>query len=171
MNLASSQRIPVLFVCEHNLFASHLHISLRQPAESVARFASAHRVPYWTLDGNDVLAVAAATKAATDLVRHGGGPAFLELVTYRWRGHVGPNDDQDVGVRRSDDLSQWRRRDPLARLELALTQGRDVDAEVFATIDAELRREAAHALEAARAAALPSWAIMDESLFSPREIR
>lgn len=121
LNLASVLKVPILFVAENNLFSSHMHISLRQPASSVARFADAHGIPSRVVDGNDVLAVA---DAAHDLVarsREGEGPGFLEAVTFRWLGHVDWREDIDVGVARSgDDLAQWRRRDPVARLENAL---------------------------------------------------
>jgi pyruvate dehydrogenase E1 component alpha subunit len=121
LNLAASQRLPVLFVCENNLFSSHLDIQLRQPSDRIARFADAHAIRAMTVDGNDVLAVAAAADALVRHARSGAGPAFLEAVTYRHRGHVGPNDDVDVGVRRTmSELAQWKRRDPIERLTAAL---------------------------------------------------
>jgi pyruvate dehydrogenase E1 component alpha subunit len=116
MNLAASMRLPVLFVCENNFFSSHLHIDLRQPRSSVARYAAAHDVPWERVDGNDVVTVARVAAAATASMREGNGPHFIEAVTYRWRGHVGPREDDDVGVRRKDDLHLWKRRDPIRRL-------------------------------------------------------
>jgi len=120
MNLASVKKLPVVFVCENNLFSSHLHISLRQPADSTCRFAEAHCVPWRRVDGNDVVAVAAAMAEAADHARAGEGPFFIEAVTYRWRGHVGPSEDIDVGVKRKDDLALWKKRDPIARLAAVL---------------------------------------------------
>ena len=120
MNLASIKKLPVVFVCENNLFSSHLHISLRQPADSTCRFAEAHCVPWRRVDGNDVVAVAAAMAEAVAHARAGEGPFFIEAVTYRWRGHVGPREDIDVGVKRKDDLALWKKRDPIARLAAAL---------------------------------------------------
>jgi pyruvate dehydrogenase E1 component alpha subunit len=120
MNLAVNLNAPVLFVCENNLFSSHLHIRLRQPKHSVCRYAEAHQVPWERVDGNDVVEIARATRHAVSAMRDGGGPRFLELVTYRWRGHVGPREDEDVGVQRKDDLTRWKRRDPIRRLADAL---------------------------------------------------
>lgn len=121
LNLARIQNAPVLFVVENNLFASHMHISLRQPKDSTARFAKANCIPYKIVDGNDVVAVA---NAASDLVmnaREGKGPGFLEAVTFRWYGHVDWREDVDVGVHRStDELTSWRARDPIARLRTAM---------------------------------------------------
>ncbi len=104
MNLASALNVPVLFVSENNLFSSHLHIDLRQPADSVSRYAEAHRIPWARVDGNDVVAVHRAASSFAAEMRAGGGPRFIEAITYRWRGHVGPRDDEDVGVKRKDDL-------------------------------------------------------------------
>ena len=88
MNLARVQRDPVIFVIENNLFASHMHISLRQPSDCTARFAIAHDIPCHVVDGNDVIAVARAAAELVTAARHGAGPGFLEAVTYRWYGHV-----------------------------------------------------------------------------------
>lgn len=125
LNLASVYGLPVLFVSENNLYSSHLDIALRQPSDRMARYAQAHGVRSMVVDGNDVAVV---TRAAAQLVAHARQarqPAFLEAVTYRWRGHVGPKDDIDVGVRRSmEHLAAWKRRDPIRRLEQAiLTEG------------------------------------------------
>ncbi len=117
LNLARVQRDPVVFVVENNLFASHMHISLRQPSDCTARFAIAHDIPYRVVDGNDVLAVARAAEELAGAARSGEGPGFLEAVTYRWYGHVDWREDIDVGVNRSQhDVNDWRAKDPVRRL-------------------------------------------------------
>jgi len=120
MNLAAVKKLPVVFVCEHNLFSSHLHVSLRQPADSTCRYAVAHCLPWRRVDGNDAPAVAEAMAEAAEHARTKNGPFYLEAVTYRWRGHVGPREDLDVGVRRKDDLEIWKGRDPISRLAAGL---------------------------------------------------
>jgi pyruvate dehydrogenase E1 component alpha subunit len=120
MNLAANFKLPVLFLCENNFFSSHLHISLRQPSDTIARYAEAHRIPWDLVDGNDVVALHRTLGAALQHMRTEGGPHFVEAVTYRWRGHVGPKEDEDVGVRRKEDLGRWKRRDPIRRLADAL---------------------------------------------------
>ncbi|HUF66118.1 MAG TPA: thiamine pyrophosphate-dependent dehydrogenase E1 component subunit alpha [Gemmatimonadaceae bacterium] len=123
LNLAASLPVPVLFVCENNLFSSHLHISLRQPRSSVARFAEANAIDWRLVDGNDLPAVRRAAREVTARMRQTSRPGFLELVTYRWKGHVGHREDEDVGVRRQHDLPQWKLRDPVSRLASALEAG------------------------------------------------
>ena len=117
LNLAKIQDAPILFVIENNLFASHMHISLRQPSDMISRFAIANEIPYKLVDGNDVAAVAEAAKELINDIRSGKGPRLIELVTYRWYGHVDWRDDVDVGVERSlDDIENWKKRDPITRL-------------------------------------------------------
>lgn len=121
LNLARIQDAPVLFVAENNLFASHLHISLRQPSDMLSRFAIANHIPHKLVDGNDIVAVADAAAELILSARAGHGPGFLEVVTYRWYGHVDWRDDIDVGVNRSlDDVENWRARDPILRLSSAM---------------------------------------------------
>ena len=121
MNLASIMKLPVLFVVENNLYSSHLDINLRQPSDRVARFAKAHGIPAHVVDGNDVVAVAKSAGELVARARAGEGPGFIEAVTYRWRGHVGPDENIDVGLRRSaEEIAAWKMRDPIRRLQDAL---------------------------------------------------
>ena len=119
-NLASIMKLPVIFVVENNLFASHMHIDLRQPSNSTARFAEAHEIPFKVIDGNNLAEVYKASQEAVKHCRENKGPYFIESMTYRWRGHVGPREDTDVGVKRKDDLDKWKKRDPIKRLKEAL---------------------------------------------------
>jgi TPP-dependent pyruvate/acetoin dehydrogenase alpha subunit len=143
LNLARVQGIPVIFVIENNLFASHMHISIRQPSDATARFAVANDIPAAIIDGNDVVAVAEAGEEAINRARQGGGPSFIEAVTYRWYGHVDWRDDIDVGVNRSqDDVANWKARDPIARLRDAMVSkgywSADLDAELEFRVAAEV---------------------------------
>jgi pyruvate dehydrogenase E1 component alpha subunit len=119
-NLASIMKLPVIFVVENNLFASHMHIDLRQPHNSTARFAEAHVIPFKVIDGNNLSEVYKTSKEAVKYCRENKGPYFIEAITYRWRGHVGPREDTDVGVKRKDDLNTWKKRDPIRRLKDSL---------------------------------------------------
>lgn len=121
LNLARVQEIPVVFVVENNLFASHMHISIRQPSDATARFAEANAIPFDVIDGNDIMAIAKSAERAVGRARDLGGPALIEAVTYRWYGHVDWRDDIDVGVNRSQaDVANWKARDPVARLKASM---------------------------------------------------
>ncbi len=172
MNYAKVFRLPMIFVCENNFMSSHLHIKLRQPDSCVARYAKAHCMAYEVVDGNDVVAVAEATKRLTDLARSGEGPGFLEAITYRWRGHVGPREDIDVGVARSQkDVDQWRRRDPVGRLQQALVKaGKSTDAE-FAKVKEEAYRVVAKAAAHGLAAPYPEISDLLDLVYPKKEVR
>ena len=124
-NLAKIQKAPMLFVIENNLFASHMHISSRQPSDMTSRFAIANNIPHKLVDGNDVVAVSKASKELIDDIRAGKGPGLIELVTYRWYGHVDWRVDVDVGVERSlDDIKNWKARDPILRLSESMIKAK-----------------------------------------------
>jgi TPP-dependent pyruvate/acetoin dehydrogenase alpha subunit len=116
LNMASVMKLPVLYVCENNLFSSHLHIELRQPSNTTARFADSHRIKNNTVDGNDVVGMYKLLVKEITEMRNGSRPFYLEAFTYRWRGHVGHREDIDVGVKRGDELKSWKLRDPIQRL-------------------------------------------------------
>ncbi|VVH66257.1 Pyruvate dehydrogenase E1 component alpha subunit (EC [uncultured Gammaproteobacteria bacterium] len=145
-NFAKIQKAPMLFVVENNLFASHMHISLRQPSDMISRFAVANDIPYELVDGNDVVAVVKAAKRLIGDIRSGKGPRLLELVTYRWYGHVDWRDDVDVGVDRSmNDIENWKARDPIARLSKSMIEAGLWSYDQEDTLDKTLDNEIAKA--------------------------
>jgi len=167
LNLARVMDLPVLFVCENNLYSSHLDIHLRQPSNSTARFAQAHRIAHRVVDGNDVVTLADAAGALIADARAGKGPGFIEAVTFRWRGHVGPNSDIDVGVRRSpEELTAWKMRDPIRRLRDALEQDRGIAADVFDAMQAEIAADITRAIDAARTAPRPDPAVILDYVYA-----
>lgn len=168
LNLASKHELPVVFACENNLFSSHLHIGLRQPSDGVSRFAEAHRLPHRRVDGNDVVAVARVAREAIARAREGGGPTFLEMVTYRWRGHVGPREDLDVGVRRSGDLPAWKERDPVRRLAEALRARGELDEGAVEAMGEEAEASVRRAVDRAREAPYPDADATTRYLYTDR---
>ncbi len=139
LNFASVSKLPVIYVVENNLFSSHLHISLRQPFDSICRYAAAHGVAWQRVDGNDTVAMARAAGSAIAAARSGGGPQLIEAVTYRWRGHVGHREDNDVGVQRKEGHAEWKKRDPIGRLADALIAASHLTENQLQKIWAEYR--------------------------------
>ena len=167
LNLARMLMAPAIFVVENNLFASHMHISLRQPKEATARFAAANDIPYEIVDGNDVVKVRAAAARLIGHARAGRGPGFLEAVTYRWYGHVDWREDIDVGVNRSaDEVSAWRKRDPISRLVAGLQALGLIDADQLAAIEVEMANEVAVAWEKAQADPYPPLSALTSRVFT-----
>ena len=172
LNLASQLRVPVIFVVENNLFASHMHMSLRQPSDSTARFAEANAIQYAVVDGNDVAEVSDVANELIGRARAGLGPGFIEAVTFRWYGHVDWREDIDVGVNRaSDDLENWRQRDPIQRLLTALvSHGHWTVAEAEKLRTAPDEEVARAWLNASRAPFPPPEALLDRVYFKATTI-
>lgn len=127
LNFAALHRLPVLFVCENNAFSVYTHLCERRPpGQRLAALAAGHGLTALTGDGNNVAAVYDLAGEAVSRIRAGGGPIFLELATYRWREHCGPNFDDHLGYRDPEEARTWREcRCPLDGLrERLLAQGR-----------------------------------------------
>ncbi len=120
LNFASLHRLPVLFVCENNNFSVYTPLDQRQPARTIHGVVKAHGWRTWTGDGNDVEAVSAIALEAASLARAGDGPQFLELDTYRWREHCGPNFDDELDYRTTEVISAGKLRCPVARTRATL---------------------------------------------------
>lgn len=152
MNLASLYQLPVLFVCENNLYSSHLHWSERRVADNLSCAGELHSIAGERVDGNDVTAVYDSVRWAVARARRGEGPSLLECRTFRWRGHVGASYDQDVGVQRRGELADWMRRDPIQALTERLREEGVNDLTERERVIADRIR---HALAEARRAAHP----------------
>ena len=164
MNLAALYRLPLLLVCENNLYSSHLHWTNRRVLDNLHRAGDFHGVPGVRVDGNDVEAVFGSARAAAERARAGQGPTLIECRTFRFRGHVGPSADLDVGVKRRGELSLWLHRDPLLRAEQRLREMgiADLDGE-RAALEGEVRS----ALAAAREAPFPEPGRVLQHVWSP----
>jgi acetoin:2,6-dichlorophenolindophenol oxidoreductase subunit alpha len=108
MNLAAIFKLPVVFILENNLQASHMHLLERRTADNLDRLGDFYNMPSERVDGNDVLAVRDCAEKAVVRARNGDGPSIIEARTFRWRGHVDWREDDDVGLLREDTLSMWK---------------------------------------------------------------
>lgn len=164
LNFAVLKQLPVLFVCENNGYATASPLRNRQPSGDISRLAAAHGMSAERLDGNDVEAVYLAAGRAVEQLRQGRGPAFLEAVTYRWKGHVGPEEDWEKGARPQAELEEWKPRCPLERL-LRRMEAEGLDRAAYEHLVAETDARLDAALEQARAAAFPSLDQPGQMLF------
>ena len=155
-NFAAVHRLPVLFVCENNLYSVYSPLEVRQPTgRSLAHTAAAMGLTAVSGDGNDVLASYELIKAAADRARSGQGPQFVELATYRWREHCGPNYDNAIGYRSEEEFEAWKALDPIARLTNSLLQDRTIDPSWIEALTRNIRAEVDEAFDFAEASAFP----------------
>ena len=113
MNFSALKKLPVLFVCENNFYATNSHQSARHAESVISRRAPAFGIPCELADGNSVEAVYAAAEKAVAHIRAGKGPYFLEFPTYRWKGHVGPDCDYEKGCRPKAEFFEWVKKCPV----------------------------------------------------------
>lgn len=118
-NLATLWQVPVVFVCENNLYSISTRIDRQARVTSVVERVRAYDLPAVAVDGNNVLAVDAAVTAAVERARNGGGPSLVECLTYRQGGH---KRDDPATYRPKEEVARWLARDPIARLRRALDE-------------------------------------------------
>ncbi len=157
-NFAVLRSLPVLFVCENNLYSVYTPLEQRQPPRPLADIARGHGLTAETADGNDAEAVLAAATRATERARAGLGPTLLVLDTYRWREHCGPNFDNHLGYRTEAEYLAWRARCPLERLRAQLMERGLLSSVADAAMTESLNAEIGAAFDAAHAAPLPDAA-------------
>ena len=117
INLASVWDLPVIFVCENNLYGQFTPYKKHSKVEDIAEKAKAYGVPGVIVDGNDVMAVKAATEKAAERARAGKGPTLIQCKTYRWHGHY----EGDVyGYRSEEEIEQWKKKCPIANFRAKL---------------------------------------------------
>jgi len=151
LNLASLWRLPVLFCCENNLYAMGTALARSESETDIALKATSYAMPAWPVDGMDVEAVAVAARHAAEMVRGGGGPAFLELRTYRFR----PHSMYDPELYRSkEEVEAWKERDPLITCSAILHERGSLTDEGLAALEAEVAAEVDAAVAFAEAGTL-----------------
>lgn len=163
LNYASIKKLPVLFACENNLYATESLLSVRQaPETDLCERVRAFKVNAMRIDGNDVLEVHRTTKEAVEALRRGEGPVFIECMTYRWREHVGPHFDHELNrtYRTREEVEAWMEQCPVTRSEQRLTQwGIATPAQLDAWRLA-MKAEVVDAVERARKAPWPEVATL-----------
>ena len=151
LNLAALWKLPVLFLCENNLYAMGTRLDRAQSQTDLAAKARSYLVASEPVDGMDVLAVEAATKRAAEAARRGEGPAFLEFRTYRFRAHS--MFDAEL-YRNKSEVEAWKARDPIALFTAVLKQRDGVGDELLAALDTSVADEIDLAVRFAEAGSL-----------------
>ena len=148
MNFAAVYRAPVIFVCQNNQWAISVPRSKQTRSKSIAQKAVAYGMPGLQVDGNDILAMVAASEEAAERARAGEGPTLIEAVTYRMSVHTTADDPKRY--RSDEEVDSWREKDPLARFALYLTDNRGLlDEEKIDAMEAEIKAEIQAAVEGA----------------------
>ncbi len=162
LNLSSLWKLPVVFVCENNLYGASTHISRAMLVDDVATRASSYSMPGRTVDGNDVLAVYEEVGRAVERARAGEGPTLVECKTYRHRGHS----RTDPGnYRPKEEVEAWRKEDPIVRFRKLLIEEEVAGERELDDIKKGVAREIEKAVQFAENSPIPDPAQALENVF------
>jgi len=138
LNFSKLHNVPILFVCENNGLAIHTKTPARWATDKLCQRVETYDIPAQRLEDGDVFTMHDAASHAVAAIRGGQGPQFLEIVTYRWREHVGPREDYDSGYRSADELAPWRDNDQVRRVAEMIAPGQR--QEIEAAIEDRLKK-------------------------------
>ena len=150
LNLAALHGVPLLVICENNLYAAHTPAEKRTLSRSLIERAKPFGLPAVQLDGTDIAKLHSELRELVTEMRSSlSGPRFVEIETYRYCGHVGPEDDNWLGYRSVEEITAWRRRDPIVKAR-ADARSCGIPEPVLLDLDEEIEREITAAIEKAK---------------------
>jgi TPP-dependent pyruvate/acetoin dehydrogenase alpha subunit len=154
LNISSAWKLPLIFVCENNLYGAGNPIEQVRVLPDIAMHASAYGMPGLSVDGNDVLAVYETAHEAVERARRGDGPTLLECKTFRWLFHA-MRDVPPPETRPAEQLEYWKGRDPIVRLEAHLKEAGLISNDDLSAIREQVRRDLEDAVAFAEASPFP----------------
>jgi len=168
LNFAGLKKLPMVFVCENNFYSTHMPIRECRIDKNIYKVGIPFCVESSQVDGNDVLTVYESSKKAVDRCRRGEGPVFIECLTYRFRGHVGPDDNiqgTHVDIRPREEVDIWLQKDPIKRFEEYLLINKIIEEQTLHNVRHEVELEVAEAHRFAKNSALPNPAELTRYVF------
>lgn len=166
LNLAAAWKLPVILVCENNLYAISVPMKKSTPVENVADRAVAYGMPGVVVDGMDVIAVHKATREATERARSGDGPTLIECKTYRFRGHF-EGDPKGGGVYRSEaEMAEWQKKCPIEAFRTKLIESKVFAESEIEEIEQRCAKQVEEAAEFAKNSPYPSAGEVSKYVFA-----
>ena len=144
INFAALKKLPIIFICENNLYSTHLAILECRPNDEIYKIAEPFGVESMRIDGNDAITVYESAGKLIEKCRNGEGPGFLECMTYRMRGHVGPDDNIQgtrTDIRPEAEIAEWWEKDPLQRMKVYLLEQNLMTVEELQIIEQQIKSE------------------------------
>jgi acetoin:2,6-dichlorophenolindophenol oxidoreductase subunit alpha len=164
LNIAAAWKLPMLYVCENNMWAAQTSAAATHSTGDVAARAAGYGIPGVVVDGNDVFAVYQAASRAVERARAGGGPTLIECKTYRWRAHTERKGQPDPRDRQ--EVEAWKAKDPIAQLEGRMRDQGDLDDAGLKAIDREVMAAIERAVAFAEASPFPVPAQATDDVFA-----
>jgi pyruvate dehydrogenase E1 component alpha subunit len=142
LNFISLYQLPVLFICENNLYSVYSPLNVRQSKKrDRLAIAKAHGIETNYANGNDIEQVHEITKKAISFIKNNNQPYFLEFSTYRYREHCGPNFDDDLGYRNTEEIDEWKEKCPLALYTEKLMKQGELNKDILIEMEKNIENE------------------------------
>jgi pyruvate dehydrogenase E1 component alpha subunit len=161
--MAALWKLPVLFVCENNLYGMSMHVNRATAKLPIAQRAEGYGIPWHYIDGNDLLLVFETMRDAVDHIRQGEGPVFVETETYRYFGHS--KSDRNL-YRTKEEIDEWRELDPILRFRSGLIKTGLLTDERAEQLDQEALQEIEAAVEFAESSPEPDVSTVEEFVYA-----
>jgi pyruvate dehydrogenase E1 component alpha subunit len=165
INMAALYNIPVVFICENNLFSTHLPMYKRQKTLDIYNKVASLGMESKRVDGNNPIEVFLSAGKMIESARTKRLPAFLECMTYRWRAHVGPEHDIDIGFRKKEEIDYWKAKCPILFLRQYMISGNIIDELTYNNMEQSAKDEVTEALSFARRSAFPDKSTLDKGMY------
>jgi TPP-dependent pyruvate/acetoin dehydrogenase alpha subunit len=166
LDFASLKNVPILFVCENNFYSVYSQLNVRQATNrKLSGLAESHGIKAFTGDGNNVDQVSEITSKAIKYIKDVNAPAFIELETFRWLEHCGPNGDDNLGYREKGELDKWLKRDPIASYNSKIIDQGLVTEEEILVMKEKICNEIDEAFKFAKESAFPKLEVMNQHIY------
>jgi len=169
VNFAVMKNLPVLFICENNLYSVYTPLGKRQPeGRKIAKMVEAIGVESISGDGNDAIAVYQKVNQAVKEMRISRRPRFFEFYTYRWREHCGPNFDNHIGYRSEAEFQYWKKKDPCVLLEKQILKDHVMTPSEIRDMEQKIIHEVKEAFRFAKLSPFPDQEMAYKGLFKEK---
>ena len=166
LDFASLKNVPILFVCENNLYSVYSQLDVRQaPGRNLSALAESHGIKSFTGDGNNIDQVSELSKEAIEYIKSNNAPAFMELDTFRWLEHCGPNGDDDLGYRKKGELDQWKKRDPISFYKASLIENHQLTELIISENVETISAEIDEAFKYAKESPFPDQGVLNQHIY------
>jgi len=166
LDFASLKDVPILFVCENNFYSVYSQLDVRQaPSRKLSTLAESHGIKSFTGDGNNIDKVSELTNEAIKYIKNNNAPAFMELDTFRWLEHCGPNGDDDLGYRKKGELDQWKKRDPISFYKASLIENHQLTELIISENVETISAEIDEAFKYAKESPFPDQGVLNQHIY------
>ncbi|MBF0532484.1 MAG: thiamine pyrophosphate-dependent dehydrogenase E1 component subunit alpha [Candidatus Omnitrophica bacterium] len=165
VNFATLYKLPMLFVCENNLFSTHMPDFKRQSNTEVYQRIANFNINTKRVDGNNPVEIYQEAKTMIDRAKEGKGPSLLECMTYRWLAHVGPDHDLDIGYRLKKDVDHWKSRCPIKHVRDLLFRMNELSEDQFVRMQRDIVAKVEKTVAFARTSPYPKETDIYDGLY------